>query len=40
MGKMKKIENVLKAVSALIVAAMSIIKFFGYIDKVREPKAA
>ena len=31
----KIVENVLKAVAALIAAAMSILKFIGYIGKLK-----
>lgn len=34
LGKLKLFENILKAASALIASAMSIIKFVGIIGKV------
>ena len=39
MSKIKIIETVSKAVTAIIDAIMSIIKFLGYIDKIK-PKPA
>ena len=39
LGKLKVFENILKAASALIAAAMSIIKFIGIIDKMSSAKA-
>ncbi len=35
MGKIKLFENILKAASALIASAMSIIKFIGIIGKIK-----
>ena len=35
LGKLKLFENILKAVSALIASAMSIIKFLGIISKMK-----
>ena len=40
MEKTKAIETMLFAIQALISAAMSIVKFIKYIDKLMEPKAA
>ena len=40
MFNMKTVEIVLKAVSALIAAGMSIIKLIGYIGKVKELEEA
>ena len=39
MDKLKIAETVLKAVAALISAAMAIIKFIGYIDKMNPEPA-
>lgn len=39
MGKWKKFENVLKAASALVAAAMSIVKFVTIIGKIKPAKA-
>jgi len=36
MNKLKLIELILSAVSALIAAAKSVIKFIGYIIKLRD----
>jgi len=36
---MKIAETVLKAISALIAAAMSIIKFIDYMDKMKQKQA-
>jgi len=36
MDKLKYIEQILLAISTLIVAAKSIVKFIGYIVKFRE----
>ena len=33
----KAAENTLKAVAALVAAALAFIKFMGYADKIREP---
>ena len=35
LGKLKLFENILKAASALIASAMSIIKFIGIIGKMK-----
>lgn len=35
LGKIKLFENILKAASALIASAMSIIKFIGIIGKIK-----
>lgn len=35
LGKLKLFENILKAASALIASAMSIIKFIGIIGKIK-----
>jgi len=40
MPKLVTVEIVLKAVSALIAAVMSVIKFIGYIDKMKELEPA
>lgn len=37
--KLKVFENILKAASALIAAAMSIIKFIGIMDKMSPTNA-
>lgn len=39
LGKWKKVENVLKAASALIAAAMSIVKFVSIIGKMKPVKS-
>ena len=39
MKKLRLFENILKAASALIAAAMAIIKFIGIVGK-RKPAAA
>lgn len=36
LGKLKIFENILKAASALIAAAMSIIKFISIVDKMAQ----
>ena len=36
---LKKIENALRAVAALIAAALSIIKSIGYIDRITPETA-
>jgi hypothetical protein len=38
LGKLKIFENILKAASALIAAAMSIIKFISITDKMAKAK--
>ncbi len=40
MAKLKIIECVLKAVSALISAALAIIKSLGYFNKIKHPAIA
>lgn len=39
LGKWKEFENILKAASALIAAAMSIVKFVGIIGKMKPAKS-
>jgi hypothetical protein len=39
MATVMKIELILKAAAALIAAAMAIIKFIGYVDKLKPAKA-
>ena len=39
MGKLKKAEMILKAVSVLVAAAMSVVKFIGIIGKLAPKKA-
>ena len=34
MGRLKLFENILKAASALIASAMSIVKFIGIVGKI------
>lgn len=36
MGKLKVIETILAAVTVLITAVKSVIKFIGYIFKLKE----
>jgi len=36
MGKLKIIEIILLAVSALVTVAKSIVKFIGYVDKLKQ----
>lgn len=39
LGKLKLFENILKAASALIASAMSIVKFIGIIGKMKPALA-
>jgi len=39
MDKLKFVETALKAATALLAAAMAIIKFIGYIDKMQTGAA-
>lgn len=39
LGKWKMFENILKAASALVAAAMSIVKFVTIIGKMKPSKA-
>ena len=40
MTNLKVVEVSLRAVAALIAAAIAIIRFIGYADKVKELRAA
>ena len=40
MSTTKTIETALKAVAALLAAAMAIIKFLGYIEKLKPESVA
>ena len=39
MGKLKVAELILKAVSLLVAAAMSVVKFIGIVGKLAPKKA-
>ena len=39
MSKVNMIESILKAVSALVMAGLAIIKFIGYIVKMKKQSA-
>jgi hypothetical protein len=40
MVKLKTVEAILRAISAIVTAFLYIIKFIGYIDKVMTPETA